>query len=176
MQETSRPILPDSYRLMTTWRFRGPLQPVFDTLFDSLRWPEWWPGAEMVEERVRGNPDGTESIRRYRWKSLLPYRLCFDACAGRVEAPFLLEGTVDGELRGTAQCRFEHSGDITSVHFEWHVRTTKGWMRLLAPVAHLLFAYNHRGLMERGAHALARRLGIALLAVEHVEMPAERID
>ena len=166
----------NNYRLITTWRFQGALQPIFDTLFDSLRWPDWWPGVEMVEERVAGNADGTENVRQYRWKSLLPYRLGFDAHAVRVEAPFLLEGTVDGELRGTAKCCFTHSDGITTVRFEWHVRTTKTWMKLLAPVAHVLFAYNHRVLMERGAHALARRLGMVLLAVEHGELPAGKAD
>lgn len=160
-----------NYRLVTIWHFDGPLQPVFDTLFDSLRWPEWWPGVESVEECTRGNPDGTGSIRRYRWKSVLPYRLAFDAYAERVEAPFLLEGRVDGELRGTAKCFFTCRTGATCVRFEWNVRTGKAWMNLAALVAHRLFAYNHRVLMERGAHALAHRLGIALLAVEHGEFP-----
>lgn len=162
-----------NYRLITVWRFEGPLEPVFDALFDSLRWPEWWPGVEAVEELRPGKPDGTGGIRRYRWKSLLPYRLVFDAHAERIEAPFLLEGTVDGELRGTAKCFFTCDGGVTCVRFEWHVHTAKPWMNLLAPLAHGLFAYNHRVLMERGAHALARRLGIALLPVEHSDLSAK---
>ncbi|HEX7646671.1 MAG TPA: SRPBCC family protein [Noviherbaspirillum sp.] len=163
-----------NYQLITTWCFRSPLQPVFDTLFDSLRWPEWWPGVEMAEELFAGNADGTESIRRYHWKSLLPYRLSFDATAARIEPPFLLEGTVNGDLRGRARCLLAHSDGITSVRFEWYVRTTKAWMNLLAPMAHMLFAYNHRMLMERGARALAGRLGVELLAVEYNEQPLEQ--
>lgn len=158
-----------NYRLITTWRFRGSLQPVFDTLLDSLRWPEWWPGVEVAEELFPGNTDGIAGVRRYRWKSLLPYRLSFDATATRIEAPRLLEGKVDGELRGTARCLLTHSDGITNVQFEWNVCTTKAWMNLLAPVARSLFVYNHRMLMERGARALACRVGIELLTVEHDE-------
>lgn len=163
----------NNYQLITMWHFRSPLQPVFDILFDSLHWPEWWPGVEMAEEFFAGNADGTESIRRYRWKSLLPYRLSFDATAARIEAPCLLEGTVNGDLRGSARCLLAHSAGITSVRFEWRVCSTKTWMNLLAPVAHSLFVYNHRVLMARGARALARRLGIELLAMEHDEQPLE---
>ncbi len=52
---------------------------------------------------------------------------------------------------------------ITRVTYDWHVRTTKPWMNLLAPLARPAFSWNHNKLMTEGGKALAGRLGVKLL-------------
>lgn len=151
------------YHLNTLWRIAAPLQPVFDAVFDSLRWPEWWPGSEHVEEIDSGAPDGVGSIRRYAWKGRLPYRLSFDACATRLDPPRLLEASVKGDLEGIGRWAFVHREGITSVQYEWHVHTTKRWMNLVAPLGHHLLANNHNALMDAGAQALAQLLNARLV-------------
>jgi hypothetical protein len=53
---------------------------------------------------------------------------------------------------------------VTAVLYEWHVETSKRWMKALAPVAKPVFAYNHNVVMSWGGEGLARRLGVELIA------------
>lgn len=165
------------YRFITSWQLEAPLQSVFDTILDSLHWPNWWRGAEYVEQLEPGDANGIGSRRRYTWKSLMGYRLCFDALASRVEPPHVLEATVIGDLKGYGRWTFCHDKGITTVCYEWHVHTTKHWMNLLAPVAHGIFSYNHHVLMRRGAEGLAHHLRARLIRVTHGELPTQlRLD
>lgn len=160
----------NDFQLIATWRIAAPQQEVFDAVSDSLRWPAWWPGAESVEEFAQSDENGIGGVRRYVWKGRLPYRLAFDACTTRVIVPSLLEATVSGDLAGIGRWSFSHVDGITTIHYEWHVRTTKRWMNLSAPLIRTFFANNHHALMKRGATALAHRLGARLVAVEHREL------
>lgn len=159
------------YRLVATWRFASPLQPVFDAIFDSLQWPAWWPGADAVEQRFDGDADGVGSVRHYTWKGKLPYRLRFDAQATRIVPPELLEASISGDLEGMGRWTFSHQAGITTVHYEWHVRTTRLWMNIAAPAARNLFSSNHHALMQQGAEALSRRLDTRLIEAAYRELP-----
>ena len=151
------------YQLLTLWRIAAPRQQVYDTVSDSLHWPTWWPGAEHVEQLDPGDADGIGSLRRYVWKGRLPYRLSFVARATRIEKPSLLEALVDGDLSGSGRWMFSASEGITTVRYEWHVRTTRLWMNVLAPLASAVFAKNHHATMRQGGECLARRLDARLI-------------
>ncbi|HJV51990.1 MAG TPA: SRPBCC family protein [Noviherbaspirillum sp.] len=164
-----------AYRFLTCWRIEAPLQTVFNAVFDSLRWPEWWSGAQQVEQLDPGDANGIGSLRRYIWKSALPYRLSFDARATRIEPPHVLEAHVEGDLSGYGRWTFHAENSVTVVRYEWDVRTTKRWMNLLAPIARQVFAYNHHMLMQRGAEGLAHRLRARLAGVSHDDLPHYRL-
>jgi uncharacterized protein YndB with AHSA1/START domain len=53
------------YHLLTIWRIDAPLTEVYAAIQDSMRWPDWWPGAEKVEQTADGDRNGINSIRRY---------------------------------------------------------------------------------------------------------------
>jgi Polyketide cyclase / dehydrase and lipid transport len=159
------------YRLITLWRIKAPVQPVFDAIFDSLRWPDWWPGADHVEERAPGDTDGVGSVRRYTWKGRLPYRVCFDARTTRIERMRVLEASVSGDLEGIGRWTFSDGGEVTTVRYEWHVRTTRRWMNLLAPIARPVFSRNHHLLMRQGAEGLADLLNSRLVDAISTESP-----
>jgi hypothetical protein len=89
----------------------------------------------------------------------LPYSLTFDMTTTRVEAPGRIEGTASGELAGKGVWRLAADNDGTSVRYDWTVRANKRWMRLLAPVARPLFAWNHDAVMADGERGLRRLLG-----------------
>lgn len=161
------------YRLVTHWHIRAPLHSVYDAIINSLEWPRWWHGAERVEERESGDANGIGSVRRYTWKSRLPYRLRFDARTTRVEPLTIVEATASGDLEGVGRWLFSHGGGTTTVRYEWHVRTTRPWMNLIAPFAHEIFRANHDVLMQRGAEGLARLLNAELIAISHAAMPPE---
>lgn len=159
------------YRLVTIWRIAAPLQRVYDAVFDSLRWPEWWPGAHSVEQCEAGGADGIGSVRRYTWKSGLPYRLRFDARTTRIDPLQALEAAIGGDLEGTGRWTFSHDDGITTVRYDWHVHTARRWMNLLAPIAHSVFTNNHHALMQKGAEGLARLLDARLLDAAYRELP-----
>ncbi|HZW19924.1 SRPBCC family protein [Noviherbaspirillum sp.] len=159
------------YRLLTLWRFAAPHRPVFDAVFDSLQWPAWWPGAEQVEHLAEGDADGIGALRRYVWKGRLPYRLSFVARTTQIETPRVLAAEVDGDLAGTGRWTFSHDGGITTVRYEWRVRTTRMWMNALAPLTSGIFARNHHATMQQGGECLARRLGARLVDAFYGELP-----
>jgi len=153
------------YRFLTTWLIEAPVEPLFDAIHASERWPEWWRGVRSVE-RLEDGPDGSDvgAVGRYVWRSRIPYPVVFETRITRIERPHLLEGEASGELAGRGTWRlFEHEG-LTAVVYDWDVRTTRAWMNLLAPVAGPVFRWNHDWVMARGGEGLAKLLGARLVA------------
>ena len=150
------------YTFLTTWCLDAPIEAVWDAIYESERWPEWWKGVERVVELEPGDDDGVGSVSRYTWKSRLPYRLEFDMRTTRVERAHLLEGVAEGDLDGSGRWRL-FDGLGTAVTYEWSVTTTEAWMNVLAPLARPVFAWNHDVVMRQGGEGLARRLGARLL-------------
>lgn len=164
------------YRLISVWRVAAPLPQAFDAIFDSLRWPQWWPGSDHVEQTAAGDAEGIGCMRHYVWKGRLPYRLCFYACATRIEPPLLLEASISGDLEGTGRWSFSHDNGVTTIRHEWYVRTTRRWMNFLAPISRNLFENNHHAVMREGAHGLAQLLGTALVEATGSAMLRPRIS
>jgi uncharacterized protein YndB with AHSA1/START domain len=152
-----------TYEFVTIWRIKAPIESVWNEIYHSLFWPTWWKGVESVVELRKGDENGVGSIRRYTWKSKLPYRLRFEMETVRVEPPRLLEGIASGELQGHGEWRLSTEGNETVARYDWKVQTTKGWMNLLAPLARPVFSWNHNVVMNWGADGLAKKLGTEVL-------------
>ena len=151
------------YRFLTTWVLEASREDAFQAIWDSERWPSWWPGVEAVVEVEPGDEEGVGSLGRYVWKSRLPYRLEFEMRTTKVERPRLMEGRSVGELTGTGRWRLFEENGTTAVLYEWDVETTRAWMNWLAPLARPVFAWNHDAVMRWGGEGLARLLGTRLL-------------
>jgi hypothetical protein len=136
----------------------APLDAVWDLIHRSEEWPSWWRGVERVEVLEEGDANHVGGVRRYTWKSRLPYRLTFDMRTVRVEPQSLIEGEAFGELAGRGLWTFTAEGRTTGVRYDWRVETTKPWMNLLAPFARPLFKWNHDVVMAWGAEGLDKRL------------------
>ncbi len=147
------------YRFVTIWKAAAPLEAVWNEIYHSEHWPEWWKGVEEVVELKKGDDLGVGSVRRYTWKSALPYRLSFESETVRVEPMSLLEGIARGELDGRGVWKLSSDGRYTTARYDWHVKTSKAWMNLLAPIAEPLFKWNHDVIMSWGAKGLAKRVG-----------------
>ncbi|HEY3193566.1 MAG TPA: SRPBCC family protein [Solirubrobacterales bacterium] len=154
------------YRFLTTWLLQAPREPIWDAIYESEQWPQWWRGVVEAEKLKEGDGSGVGQYGRYVWKSKLPYRLEFFVRTTKVERPHLLEGDASGELAGVGRWRLFEQGGITAVLYEWNVRTTRTWMNLLAPLARPIFAVNHDYVMRNGAKGLAGLLGAPLLAID----------
>jgi carbon monoxide dehydrogenase subunit G len=147
------------YAFITVWSFRAPIDAVWEVLSSAEEWPSWWRGVESVEAIDPGGTDGVGSVRRFTWKSRLPYRLVLEMRNTHVERPHRLEGRATGELEGVGRWDLRQEGEWTTVRYEWRVRTTKAWMNLLAPLAKPFFVWNHDVVMAWGGEGLARHLG-----------------
>lgn len=148
----------DDYQLVSIWHLDAPAEQVWQVLIEAERWPDWWPFVEAVEKIAPGEPSGQHSVWRYTWKTMLPYKLRFELCVTRIEAPALLEANVTGDVAGRGICRIDRIDDHTLVCYEWNVRTCRPWMKWLAPIARPVFRWNHRMVMKRGGAQLAKRL------------------
>lgn len=157
---------------MTIWRIEAPLEAVYTVIQDSLRWPEWWPGMEKVEQTAAGDTDGIDSIRRYYWRGKLPYPVVFEVRTTRIEKLVVIEGTARGDLEGVGRWHFARQGAVSLVHYEWHVHSTRWWMNLIAPVARSMFIRNHALIMAQGGEGLARRLNSPLAGQENIDLMA----
>lgn len=152
-----------AYSFVTIWRFDAPIDAVWDKIFDSKRWPEWWKYVQSVTELEPGDGNGVGSVQHITWTSALPYKLSFDSQVTRVEKPHVIEGIATGELNGTGRWQLSQADGITIVRYDWNVSTSKSWMNVLAPVARPIFAWNHNILMDEGGRSLARLLNAHLL-------------
>ena len=54
------------YEFVTIWRFKSPLAPVWEMIYNSDRWPVWWKGVERVERLKEGDENSIGSIHRSR--------------------------------------------------------------------------------------------------------------
>ncbi len=149
------------YHFVSNWEIDAPIEEVFDAILDSTRWPEWWRGVPRVEEVTPGDPNGIGNVRRYTFRSLLPYNLVFEVRTTRIERPALLEGASSGELAGIGRWELEATAGGTHVRYRWDVHTTKAWMNVLAPIARPVFNWNHDIVMRWGEEGLRRHLRAA---------------
>jgi uncharacterized protein YndB with AHSA1/START domain len=154
------------YRFLTTWLLEADRERIWEAIYDSERWPEWWKGVEEAEKLEEGDENGVGQYGRYVWKARLPYRVEFRIRTTRVERPRLLEGDATGELAGMGRWNLFEQDGVTAVIYEWYVRTTKAWMNAVAPVARPAFKSNHDYVMRNGGKGLADLLGVTLLALD----------
>ncbi len=151
------------YSFTTIWRIEAPLDSVWEAIYASTDWPRWWPAVSAVDEVRPGDDRGIGNVRRYTFKGKLPYRLSFDLEVTEIDRPRTLAGVASGELAGTGRWTFSHEDSVTTLRYDWNVRTTRWWMNLVAPLARPVFETNHDFVMQRGIEGLGRLLDARVL-------------
>ncbi|MBD2357624.1 polyketide cyclase [Tolypothrix sp. FACHB-123] len=154
------------YRFLTIWHLDAPIEKVWDAIIHSERWPDYWKAVESVVELQVGEPSGVGNIRRFTWKTPLSYKLAFDTCIQRIDAPVLMEAVAHGEVEGMGLWELEAVENGTIVRYTWTVKTTKVWMNLLAIFIRPLMEWNHNVIMQQGGKAMAQLLNAHLLKNE----------
>lgn len=119
-----------------------------------------------MEDTAPGDEHGIGAVRRFTWRTRLPYRIMFDTRATLVDAPYALDGRAFGELEGNGRWRLSRRRGATAVRYQWDVDLTKPWMKAVAPIAKPMFEWNHNAVMQAGAQGLARHLGAPLLRAQ----------
>ena len=152
-----------TYSFRDEWQVDAPPARVWALIAEPMSYPLWWPiylDAKIVEDN---GPVGSVACLKFR--VLLPYTLSITTTSTRSEAPRLLEGNVSGELEGSWRWTLEPVmapkaaakgpiGGGTRVAFEETVHTNRWILNLLGPVAHPLFAMNHRIAARKGADGM----------------------
>lgn len=154
------------FALVTQWHIEAPQAAAWDAIYDTDRWPDWWPYVMSVKKLEPGNEEGVGALRELSWKTRLPYTLSFQVRSTRVEKPRLLEGKASGELEGTGLWRLSGEGAVTVVRYDWTVDVTKPWMVWFAPLLKPVFKWNHDVVMRAGGEGLAKRLSTKLVKFE----------
>lgn len=163
-----------TFELITQWEIEAPLPLVCQAISDCHRWPQWWTAVERVEEFEPGDANGIGSVKRFTWRGHLPYRLTFDIRITQAVPLTMVEGRASGEVEGVGRWRFSSRGQTTVVRYEWHIRTNRRWMNLIAPIARPVFKWNHDQVMRQGAEGMARFLGARLLKTSGDFYPRRR--
>ncbi len=126
---------------------------MFDAIADARSYPEWWTPV-YIDVEADGEPElGKES--RQHFKGRLPYHLHTRSRIVRLEPPHIVEGEVDGDLRGHGRWTLTDTpGGGTHVRFDWSVHADRALLRVLTPVLRPAFRWNHAWAIARAVEGL----------------------
>jgi uncharacterized protein YndB with AHSA1/START domain len=163
----SRSPLQAEYNLAVTWRFNAPVANVWKMLNRAEQWPQWWKDCRSVEVLAPNGPDGVGCRQRFTMQTRLPYCVQFDLRSTRAEPCCLLEGIVDGCLRGKVRWDLTDEGQTTKLQTIWEVRLTNPWAARLSPVMRPVFVWDQRTVMRNGGRGLARMMAATLIEEQY---------
>lgn len=146
------------FDLVSDWHFDTPLERIWSELTNPDAWPQWWRAVKQVQLLQEGGRDGIGAVRRFTWRTALPYTLSFNMTATKIEPMRLIEGEARGELDGVGRWTLDPDGEGTDVRYQWIVDITRPWQVGLAPVLRPVFAWNHNVVMGWGYDDLKTRL------------------
>jgi quercetin dioxygenase-like cupin family protein/uncharacterized protein YndB with AHSA1/START domain len=155
-----RALFDNEYVFVDEWDVAAPIEAVFEALADARTYPEWW--TPVYLEAHADGPAAVGHVSTQRFKGRLPYRLNTRTTTIRHDPPTVLEGDVEGDLRGRGVWTLTPLGDGgTHVRFDWRVFADRLLLRVLTPVMRPAFAWNHAWAIARardGLEPYARRL------------------
>ena len=105
-----------------------------------------------------GDAEGLGAVRRFVWRTRLPYRIVLEMETVAVERERLLSARAGGDAEGLGTWRLTPQPGGTRLEYEWRSVLARSWMRRLAPLAVPLFKWNHDAVMRAGGAGLARYL------------------
>lgn len=153
----------EQYSFITRWQIKAPLDKVWDAIYDSQYWPDWWDGVNKVKMITPGNTNDIGDTREYTWKWIFPYSVNFTMRLVEIEKYKRIKGVVSGEVEGIGEWFFEEKNGITHVQYHWDIKTTVNWMNRMAFIMKPLFKIFHNLVMRWGAKGLAKKLNAQLL-------------
>ena len=140
------------YEFVDEWDVAAPQEAVFAALSDARSYPEWWRPV-YIDVESEGEPH-VGSVSHQHFKGRLPYHLHTRSRVVRLEEPHLIEGEVDGDLRGTGIWTLTPTGTGTHVRFDWRVHADRRLLRWLTPVLRPALRWNHDWAIARAIEGL----------------------
>lgn len=168
-----RPRTSDVYLWRTRWVIEAPPEKIWEALSQPEDWPGWWSYLISVHQLSPGDVEGLGAVRRFLWRTRLPYRIGFDMRTLEVVPGRRLLAQAAGDVDGTGTWHLRPLGTGTEVIYEWRFWLGRPWMRRLAPIARPLFAWNHAGVMRAGGEGLGKYLGVPVFQPTGVDVDPE---
>jgi uncharacterized protein YndB with AHSA1/START domain len=141
------------YPFVDEWDVAAPRESVFDAIADARSYPKWWRPV-YIDVDAEGEP-GLGKTSRQHFKGRLPYHLHTRSTIVRLEPPAVIEGEVDGDLRGNGRWTLTDLPDGgTHVRFDWRVHADKPLLRALTPILRPAFRWNHAWAIARAREGL----------------------
>jgi len=144
----------DEYVFVDEWDVTAPPEAVFDALADARTYPEWWTPVYIDVEA--DGPPALGKVSHQHFKGRLPYHLHTTSTLTRLEAPRVVEGDVEGDLRGRGTWTLTPTATGTHVRFDWRVFADRPLLRTLTPLLRPLFRWNHAWAIARAMDGLER--------------------
>jgi uncharacterized protein YndB with AHSA1/START domain len=142
----------NEYLFVDEWDVAAPPHAVFDALADARTYPRWWTPV-YIDVAADGPPVlGKES--RQHFKGRLPYHLHTRSTVTRLEPPHVVQGDVEGDLRGRGTWTLTPTATGTHVRFDWRVYADRKLLRTLTPVLRPVFRWNHNWAIARAMDGL----------------------
>lgn len=141
------------YLFVDEWDVAAPREAVFAAIADARTYPDWWKPV-YIDVDAEGEPAlGKES--RQHFKGRLPYHLHTRSRIVALEAPHVIEGEVDGDLRGHGGWTLTDApGGGAHVRFDWRVHADRRLLRILTPVLRPALRWNHAWAIARAVEGL----------------------
>jgi uncharacterized protein YndB with AHSA1/START domain len=140
------------YEFVDEWDVAAPPHDVFAALADGASYPRWWRPV-YKDVRTEGGP-GVGTVSHGHFQGRLPYHLHTRTRTTVHEPPHVLEGEVDGDLRGTGRWTLTPSASGTHVRFDWTVHADRRLLKALTPVLRPLLRWNHAWAIARAREGL----------------------
>jgi hypothetical protein len=139
------------------WFIEFPIEKTAAEIFNIAAYPTWWPG---MEKTIVSGPIAPKTTADYFIKGYLPYTMHIVETVTKVDLPYSLDFTVDGDLAGNGRWELKSTPAGTSATLFWHVGTTRFFLNLLAGIRFFqpILAENHTCVMKNGEQALRCRL------------------
>jgi uncharacterized protein YndB with AHSA1/START domain/mannose-6-phosphate isomerase-like protein (cupin superfamily) len=140
------------YVFVDEWDVAAPREAVFAALADARTYPQWWRPV-YIDVDADGEP-AVGKVSRQHFKGRLPYHLRTRSTIVRLEPPHVVEGDVDGDLRGRGTWTLTESSRGTHVRFDWRVHADRRLLRVLTPILRPAFRWNHDWAIARAIEGL----------------------
>jgi uncharacterized protein YndB with AHSA1/START domain/quercetin dioxygenase-like cupin family protein len=140
------------YVFVDEWDVGAPPEAVFDALADARTYPRWW--TPVYIDVDADGPPALGKVSRQHFKGRLPYHLHTTSTITRLEPPRVVEGDVEGDLRGRGTWTLTPTATGTHVRFDWQVFADRSLLRTLTPVLRPLFRWNHAWAIARAIDGL----------------------
>jgi uncharacterized protein YndB with AHSA1/START domain/mannose-6-phosphate isomerase-like protein (cupin superfamily) len=160
------------YLFVDEWDVAAPPQAVFDALADARTYPRWW--TPVYIDVDADGPPTLGKVSSQHFKGRLPYHLHTRSTITRLEPPHVVEGDVEGDLRGRGLWTLTEIPGGTHVRFDWRVFADRKLLRTLTPVLRPLFRWNHNWAIARAIEGLEpyARAAAQSASAETVATPA----
>jgi mannose-6-phosphate isomerase-like protein (cupin superfamily)/uncharacterized protein YndB with AHSA1/START domain len=140
------------YVFVDEWDVAAPREAVFTALADARTYPTWWRPV-YIDVEADGEP-AVGKVSRQHFKGRLPYHLHTRSRIVRLEPPSVIEGEVDGDLRGRGIWTLTEAPAGTHVRFDWRVHADRPLLRVLTPVLRPALRWNHNWAIARAMDGL----------------------